>query len=389
MNQWKAAWKSIRYRSLHHSLSVILLAISTGLILLLLNSRNSFEDSFRNNIKGIDMVVGAKGSPLQIILSSVYHIDPPTGNIPLDEYKKLIKHPLIEAAVPLSYGDNFRSWRIVGTDSNYAHWYSMQLAEGRGFQKSMEVVLGSAVAEATGLQVGDTFEGSHGLNQEAEEHHHHPFKVVGIYQASGTVLDELILCPTASLWDVHEHAEGPKEITAALIRFKSPMANIMLPRMVNEKTPMQAALPAIEVNRLFSLADSFVQFLNILAYLLIGIAALSVFLALFQGLKDDEPQFAFLRAIGSPPSRILKFILVKGLIIGLISYALALILNIIAFQFIGSLVSPAYQLSSSEVLFNWNSIYTLAALIGVVIFASVLPAWHAYRINIIKTLAHA
>jgi len=388
MNQWKAAWKSIRYRSMHNSLSIILLAISTGLILLLLNSRNSFEDSFKNNIKGIDMVIGAKGSPMQIILSSVYHIDPPTGNIPLSEYKKLQKHPLVEATVPLSYGDNYRTWRIVGTDTNYAAWYELRLAEGRAFNKSMEVVLGSAVAEATGLSIGDEFEGSHGFDQEGDHHHHHPFKVVGIYEASGTVLDELILCPTASLWDVH-HQEGPKEITAALIRFKSPMANITLPRMVNEKTPMQAALPAIEVNRLFSLADSFLQFLNILAYLLIGIAALSVFLALFQGLKDDEPQFAFLRAIGSPPRKILHFIWIKGFLIGLFSFIIALALNVIAFQFIGTLVSPAYQLSISEVLWSWNSLYVLAALILIVALASALPAWHAYRINIIKTLANA
>lgn len=388
MNQWRAAWQSIRYRSMHNSLSVILLAISTGLILLLLNSRNSFEDSFKRNIKGIDLVVGAKGSPLQLILSSIYHIDPPTGNIPLSEYQKLKKHPLVAESVPLSYGDNYRSWRIVGTDSLYPKWYDMQLVTGRSFNGSMEVVLGAAVAEATGLQIGDSFEGSHGLKAEGDHHHHHPFKVVGIYKASGTVLDELILCPTASLWEVH-HEEGPREITAALIRFKSPMATIMLPRMINEKTPMQAALPAIEVNRLFSLADSFLQFLNILAYILIGIAALSVFLALFQGLKDDEPQFAFLRAIGSPPRKILAFIWIKGFIIGLSSFLIALILNILAFYFIGTLVSPSYQLKMIDILFSANTAFVFLALCTVVALASALPAWHAYRINIIKTLSNA
>lgn len=389
MNQWRAAWKSIKYRSLHHGLSIILLAFSTGLILLLLHSRNSFEDSFKRNIKSIDMVVGAKGSPLQIILGSVYHIDPPTGNIPLSEFEKLKRNPMVAEAVPLSYGDNYRSWRIVGTDTNYARWYELQLKEGRNFTKALEVVLGAEVARATGLKIGDTFESAHGLEEESDHHHHHhPFKVVGIYQASGTVLDELILTPTASLWVVH-HQEGPKEITAGLIRFKSPMANIMLPRMVNEKTPMQAALPAIEVNRLFSLADSFLQFLNLLAYVLIAVAALSIFLALFQGLKDDEPQFAFLRAIGSPPRKILHFILIKGFILGLFSFALALLLNFLAFYFIGQLVSPAYQIESSVIFWSLNTLYTFCGLFVVVVLASALPAWHAYRINIIKTLARA
>lgn len=387
MSPWKAAWKSIQYRSLHHSLSVILLAFSTGLVLLLLHSSASFENSFKQNIKGIDMAVGAKGSPLQIILSSIYHIDPPTGNIPLAEFQKLAKHPLIKAAVPLSYGDNFQSWRIVGTDSNYAAWYNLHLAEGRKFEKSMEVVLGSTVAEITGLKIGDHFEGSHGLNENDDHHHHHPFTVVGIYEASGTVLDELILCPTASLWDVH-HQEGPKEITAGLFRFKSPMANLQLPRLVNEKTSMQAALPAIEVNRLFSLADTFISFLNGLAYVLIAIGGMSVFLALFQGLKDDEPQFAFLRAIGSPPKHILKFVLFKGLIIAGLAFILALLMNGIAFYLIGNLVSPAYQVPLKALFWSTYTAYTLGGLIIIVLIASALPAWHAYRINIIKTLAH-
>lgn len=387
MSPWKAAWKSIQYRSLHHSLSVILLAFSTGLVLLLLHSSASFENSFKQNIKGIDMAVGAKGSPLQIILSSIYHIDPPTGNIPLAEFQKLAKHPLVKDAVPLSYGDNYQSWRIVGTDSNYAAWYQLKLAAGRDFSKSMEVVLGATVAETTGLKIGDQFEGSHGLNENEEHHHHHPFTVVGIYQASGTVLDELILCPTASLWEVHHH-EGPKEITAGLFRFKSPMANLQLPRLVNEKTSMQAALPAIEVNRLFSLADTFIRFLNGLAYVLIAIGGLSVFLALFQGLKDDEPQFAFLRAIGSPPKHILKFVLIKGLIIAGLAFVLALVMNSIAFYFIGNMVSPAYQVPINTLFWSAFTAYTLGGLLIIVLIASALPAWHAYRINIIETLAH-
>jgi putative ABC transport system permease protein len=388
MNQWKAAWKSIRYRSLHNGLSIILLAFSTGLVLLLVHSQQKFEDSFQSNIKGVDMVVGAKGSPLQIILSAVYHIDPPTGNIPLLEYQKLKKHPLVEAAVPLSYGDNFASWRIVGTDSNYANWYKMELSEGANFMKTREVVLGAAVAESTGLKIGAQFEGSHGLNEEGDHHHHHPFTVVGIYKKNGTVLDELILTPTSSLWDVHQ-SEGPKEITAALFKFKSPMANLMLPRLVNEKTSMQAALPAIEVNRLFSLADSALQFLNALALALIFIAALSVFLALFQGLKDDEPQFAFLRAVGCSPLKVINFIVIKGFIIGLISFLVALLLNILAFYLITKFVSPAYQLNPLDILFSVESIIIFGVLMFIVALASLMPAWHAYRINIISSLSHA
>ncbi len=387
MNVWRTAYKSLSHRALNSLLSILLLAFSTGLVLLLLNAQERFESSFKRNIKGIDMVVGAKGSPLQIILASVYHIDPPTGNIPLSEFEKLAKNPLVKSAVPLAYGDNYRSWRIVGTDSTYAQWYDLEIAEGRPFTKEMEVCLGQAVAEATGLKVGDRFEGSHGLQEEGE-HHHHPFKVVGIYKASGTVLDELILSPIASLWEVH-HQEGPKEITAGLLQFKSPMANITLPRMVNKNTPMQAALPAIEINRLFSLTATSLKFLNILAYLMIIIAALSVFLALFQGLKDDEPQLAFLRAMGSPRHKILKLVFAKGLILALLAFLLALTFNLISFALIAEYLSPAYRSPWIDLIWDSKTLYTLLSLLVIVSVASVLPAWHAYRINIIKSLQNA
>lgn len=388
MKVWNTAYKSLQHRSLNSFLSIILLAFSTGLVLLLLNAQERFENSFKSNIKNIDMVVGAKGSPLQIILASVYHIDPPTGNISLEEYEKLCKHPLIKEAVPLAYGDNYQSWRIVGTDSNYARWYDLELKEGREFKKPMEVCLGASVAALSGLKVGDEFEGSHGLQEEGEAHHHHPFKVVGIYAKSGTVLDELILSPVASLWEVH-HQEGPKEITAGLIRFKSPMANITLPRLVNKNTSMQAALPAIEVNRLFSLSSNAVKFLNILAYLLIAIAALSVFLALFQGLKDDEPQMAFLRAIGSPRSKIMILVFVKGFLLASAAFLLALAFNLITFALIGQYLNPSYQISLLDLIWDIKTLYTGLGLAGIVLIASLLPAWHAYRINVIKSLQNA
>ena len=114
-----------------------------------------------------------------------------------------------------------------------------------------------------------------------------------------------------------------------------------------------------------------------------------MFLALFQGLKDDEPQFAFLRAIGSPPKHILRFVLIKGFIIAILAFFLALAFNLIAFYMIGNYLNPSYQVSSSAIIWSSYTAYTLLGLLSIVFMASILPAWHAYRINIIKTLANA
>ena len=159
--------------------------------------------------------------------------------------------------------------------------------------------------------------------------------------------------------------------------------------MVNKNTSMQAALPAIEVNRLFSLTATSIQFLNILAYLLIIIAALSVFLALFQGLKDDEPQLAYLRAIGSPRSKIIALVFTKGLLLALMAFILALGFNVISFALIGEYLSPAYRSPWQSILWDLKTLYTFLALIFIVSIASILPAWHAYRINVIKSLKNA
>ncbi len=404
MSIFRLALASLAYKKLHSFLSILILSFSLALIMVLFTAKDSFEESFTRNIKGIDLVVGAKGSPLQIILSSVYHIDAPTGNIELSEFNQLAKNRMVKMAIPLAYGDNYKAKRIVGTDSNYASLYGISIAEGRAFENSFEVSIGASVAQDLGLKLGDTFHGSHGFDQEGEDHGHHDFKVVGIYQASATVIDDLILTPLESIWLVHEHPqeesaghhehehdhnEIKREITAGLLQFSNPMATLSLPRQINSQTKMQAALPAIEINRLFSLAQSAIDLLEALAYVLLFIAGISIFISLLQGLKDEEPQLAFLRAVGISRYKVVLLVWAKAVFIGLIAYLFAWLLAFVSLELL------AYNLSNFKFglgLALWQNPMQWWLLLGVLIlgtFASLLPAWHAYRINIPKTLADA
>src|SRR5690606_5884669 len=120
-------------------------------------------------------------------------IDAPTGNISLEEFNKLAKNPMVENAIPLAYGDNYEGYRIVGTSLDYPNHYEAKLAEGNWWKKSAEVVIGSRVAELTGLSIGDEFSGSHGLSNSIDEHDHFAYTVVGILAPSGTVVDKLLL----------------------------------------------------------------------------------------------------------------------------------------------------------------------------------------------------
>ncbi|WP_449437467.1 ABC transporter permease [Pedobacter steynii] len=137
MSPLKISWKSIWSKPLSSALNIILIAFGTGILTILLLASKQIGDKLENNSKDIDLVVGAKGSPLQLILSSIYYIDFPTGNIPLKEAQELAKSPFVKKAVPLALGDNYNGVRIVGTDTNFVGIYKLKLKAGKFWQKRL------------------------------------------------------------------------------------------------------------------------------------------------------------------------------------------------------------------------------------------------------------
>ena len=198
------SWRYLWSRPLGAALNVLLLSLGLASITFLLLVSFQLSKAFDKDLAGIDVVVGAKGSPMQLIMCGVFHIDVPPGNIPLKAVKALEKNPLIASVIPISLGDNLRGFRIVGTSHAYTAHYGATLAQGRLWDTSMQVVVGSIVAKKLGIQVGNTFVGSHGLGAGGHLHGDNPYTVVGILKPSGTVIDRLIVTDTASVWKVHE-----------------------------------------------------------------------------------------------------------------------------------------------------------------------------------------
>ena len=205
MNITGVAWANIISNPFNTILSLLLMTFGVGIISLLLLLNNQIEQQLQNNLRGIDMVIGAKGSPLQLILSSIYHIDNPTGNISFKESNKLTKNSMVDFTIPLSYGDSYNGFRIVGTTYQYPKLYEANLTEGRLWNKSMEVVIGSIVSEVNQLKIGDKFYGTHGLNKDGHIHDDHYYEVVGILNQSNSALDKLIITDINSVWQVHDH----------------------------------------------------------------------------------------------------------------------------------------------------------------------------------------
>lgn len=369
-----------------------------SIISLLINIGNQLQDKFSKNISGIDMVVGAKGSPLQLILSGVYQIDAPTGNIPMSELQSLQTNPLVKQVLPLSMGDNYQGFRIVGTVYPYLKHFEADYAEGVGFKANMEVVIGATVAKKLKIKLNDTFTSSHGLEKEGEAHGDKKYKVVGILKSNNSVIDNLIMCNLNSIWEIHEHAEEGEhegeaheekhDITCALVKFRSPMGLMTIPRMINQNTQMQAALPAIEINRLFELMGIGIDAFRALAVAIMLISGISVFVTLYNSLKERKYEMALMLSMGGKRLKLFFMLMLEGLFLSISGFILGIVLSRVGLWVASKMLDENFNFGLEQSLLQKEEIYLLIAALLVGIFAALIPSLGIYKINISKTLAN-
>ena len=392
------AWRYLWSRPLAAALNLLLLTLGLASITFLLLVSHQLSRAFERDLAGIDVVVGAKGSPMQLILSGVLHLDVPTGNVPLAAVKALETHPQVAKVILISIGDSFRSFRIVGTTGEYLKHYNVKLQQGVMWTQPMQTVIGAQVARQTGLKVGDRFAGTHGLGGGGGDvHEKTPYTVVGILTSSGTVLDRLLLTATESVWKVHETdtaldaedqkiLEEEREVTLALIQYTTPLAAVTFPRFINTTTEMQAAAPAFEITRLLSMVGIGVDVLRAFAGVLLLTAGLSVFIALWSAVRARRADLALLRMLGAPPRKIAGLLLVEALWLAL----LATVLGVLAGQGIAALMAWALQLEQSVLIgvLSWPVELLAVPVLAftVALLSSALPAWEAYRVSVFELL---
>ncbi|MCG2611358.1 ABC transporter permease [Flavobacterium sp. SM15] len=401
----KLAWRNTWFKPLNTALSILLLMSSVAIITVLILLQKQFEEQFSSNADDIDLVLGAQGSPLQLVLSAVYQMDAPTGNIDYSEAKTWMQNPFVKSAIPLAYGDNYLGFKILGTTPAYLSKFGGTVEKGTMFSNTFEVVLGSEIAHKLNLKVGDTFFGAHGDAKEGEKHEESSYKVVGIASKTGKVVDNLILSNIQSVWamhDVHEHEQGEehhteemisedgKEITAVLIKFRNKMGIVLWPRMIAQNTKMQAASPAIEINRLFTLFGIGLDALQYLAYGIMLISGISIFIALFNTLKERKYEFALLRIQGASRIQLLRVVVVESLILCVMGFIFGTILGRIALWFISKSSDQDFKIAFNPLEFVWQKegiLFLVTLSVG--FLAALIPAVKAYRLNISKTLSHA
>jgi putative ABC transport system permease protein len=391
----------LRARPLQTILSVTLLALGVATIALLILVVGQLEERMQRDARGVDLVVGAKGSPMQLILAGIYHLDAPTGNIPLASAHLLAKNRMVKRAIPLALGDSWKAARIVGAPHAYVELYGARTAAGRLWEKPMEAVLGAEVAARTGASVGSTFAGAHGIGGEGDEHKEAPYTVVGILAHSSSVLDRLVLTGIESVWQVHEEHQGPedeadrkaleeaREVTVLLVQYASPFAAAMLPRQINAQSELQAASPAYETARLFRIVGVGVEALRAFAAVLIVAAALSVFIALYTALEERRYDLAIMRTLGASPAKLFGLLLAEGVALALLGVLVGLALGHALVAALGAWLESQQQYAVSALQWRPEELWLVAVALGVGVLAALLPAWRAYRTEVSQTLSQA
>lgn len=438
MSNIKLAWKNLTNKPLNMMLSLVLFALGVGMISMIFLIEKQVQEKFDKNLAGISLVIGAKGSPLQMILCNMYHVDDPTGNVKIKDVKPFLsgRNPLIDKAIPLSLGDSYRGFRIVGTTQDYPQLYDVQLTEGKIWENNFEATIGADVAKIANLKIGDTFYSTHGfLSDGMNGHEHGQFKVVGIFQKSNSVIDQLILTTTQSIWEVHDHEEDApaeeatdnhdghdhaehdghdhhdhdghdhetpqkplieevdQEITSILIKFKesskkSFQALTML-RGINENTEVMAASPAIELNRLYDNMSLGESFLRNLAMIIVFVSGLSIFISLFSSLRDRKYELALMRVMGATPAKLFFLIILEGLLLAVIGYVIGIILSHFGMSIFAGQMEDKYHYSFTATKFLKEEFYLLGGALLIGFIAAVIPAYQAFRTDISQTLSES
>lgn len=404
MNILTLSIASIKSRKLPSFLCVMAVACGIALLVSVLLLFSAAEKGLMKNAQGVDIVVGAKGSPLQLVFSTMYHGDIPTGNIEMHDLEQIGKNPNVKTAIPLAIGDNYKGYRVVGTTQDYPQLYKASVQNGKMFKDLYEVTVGAGVD----VKIGEEFAARHGFSADSDDvHDAHLYKVVGKLKPTGTVLDKLLLTPYQSVQDLHSHHEEHEEghhdddedeaeelalghqITAILIKVKTPAALMNLPRQINKNEHVMAVSPSHVMARFMKSTGMGRDMVMVLGCVFLTLATLMLLSVLASGLAQRKYDLAVLRVLGAAPSLLAGTVMIEGLILSFLGALAGVILGHGIAYFIAlslpalhSLFLPASLLSAHHADIVFIAIGTVCGAL-----AGIVPCWQAARTDAATILA--
>lgn len=422
------AWRSLRNRPVTSILTVAAVALSITLLLGVEQARRGMRESFTGTIKGTDLVVGARGGTLQLLLGAVFGIGSPTGSVPYSVYEQWSRHPAIRWTVPLAIGDSHRSYRVIGTTAGlFEHWRyrssgTLSFASGHVIATDSDVAIGSEVAEKLGYRVGTKVTVGHGLNAVAGlgDHESHPFTVVGVLNPTFTPLDRALFVTLDGIEAMHgmeqpETGPGagpapaampgaiapastppanvfqdePKALSAFLVGTRTRFETLRLQREINQykAEPLTAVIPGVTLAELWKTLGTVEGGLRLVGALTIVVGLIGMLVALYSSLEARRREMAVLRAVGARPSMIVALLVLESGMLTLLGCALGVALTMGGFALAQGVIEANTGVHISVQAPGALEWAYIAVVLAAGVLVGLVPAWRAYRSSLADGLS--
>lgn len=394
-------------------ITLVSVALASGLMLSVFSIKTQSRQAFIMENLGFDAVLGTRGSDLQLVLNAVYHLETSPGNIPWSLYQNIKRHMGVKLAIPYALGDNYHGYRIIGTHTDLFEKFKFkdesgyQFSQGQAFQtEAQEAVVGSFVAEAMNLKVGDKIHPYHGLVYDENARHAQSYTISGILKPTNTPNDRVIWIPIDLFFRMEGHVlrgtgkefaakkgesipDEHKEVSAVMIQLRNPMAGMMLNQMINRQG--KVATLAYPIARVildfFDKMGWMVRILELIAILTLMVAAAGILASLYNTLHERRQEFAILRALGARKSTVFSVILGQSIFIAL----LGCFLGFLVYATIMSGVALWVKSNIGVILELWiqDPIFWINPLVhlGMGLLAGLIPAFKAYRTDVSTNLS--
>lgn len=397
MSIWRIVFKSLRQHLLSTVITALSIALAGGLLMSVWVVKEQSRATFTQINGGFDAVLGVRSSPLQLVLNAIFHLENSPGNMEWDDYVKIQKDPSVALAIPISVGDNYSGYRVVGTRSDmfgkleYASGRRYELASGRFFEEGLqEAVVGSFVAQRLGLKYGDHFHPYHGLTFDEKEEHAEDYVVVGILKPSNTPADRVIWIPLEGLQMMSGHKmESTNEISAVLLKLRSPIAGKMLQTKYNQQDArLTLAWPIGTIMaQLLDKVSWFDRVLELVAMLVALVASGSILASIYNSMNERRREIAILRALGAHRGTVFSAIVLEAVSIAALGMILAfgiyfLIMMVVA-QVIRAQTGVVLNPLTLHAVMGWAPL----GMLGLSALAGFVPAWKAYQTDVAENLA--
>lgn len=403
-------WKSLRNRRLATILTVLSMTLSLVLLMVVERVQRAAYDGFTQTVSGVDLIVGARSGPLQLILYSVFNMGQATQNVSIESYDQIRNRPEVDWTIPYSLGDGHRGFRVVATNSDFFKHYKfrskekIELEAGKTFDGLFDVVIGADVARTLDYKVDSRVIVAHGstTGDAIQMHDDKPFKVVGIMKPTGTPLDRALYISLEAMEAIHldwqtgaapaigkeisvnqitSEMVKPKVITSFFLRTKNRIETLKLQRWINDyqEEPLLAAIPGVVLSELWQTLSSVEKILKGISFLVMIVGLMSMLIALMTSLNERRREMSILRALGASLKHVLGLIMLETFLLSVIAIVSACVLKIILEAVLGPWIQSNFGLYLQSPIFSVTEVLYMLIMLASALLISFIPALTAMK----------